>query len=584
MILTLPYEVIGSEFLIEANKAEWLGRLFYKNEKSLVTDKDFFVTKNGHQDPLSELKESVRLILHHDLKFPCQFPGRYKYLVKRFKIGSKKNSCPDYQFWEDSFEISGMSLMFVSQYLQNPASSFGHTYLKINSRNKNLFLNKVISFSALIPGNTNSLDYILKGITGGFDGTFSESPFYILYHEYSNMEKRDVWEYELNLSKEESLDILSTLFELIYRAKFDYKFLSNNCSSILLKLIEASTHKDLSSHLPYYVIPIETVKVLKNQKMIVNSFYHPSITSRLVRGGKKLSSKEKKEVKHYLNSSKKLSLNSSAETIDVVLEYLNFKRQKNLGTLNDKDKKDFDRYIIQRAGTRERPSERGQGPELPLDPIKSSHPRRLSFGVLNDHQLALSFRPVGKDFLDRPHGYIRESEINIFKSRLIFSSQGSVKPQVDLLGLRKYSDFNFLTKDLSWGGNVSYNHSSKILCSGCYYTEFDSHLGVGKSFFKDYFLYYLVFHPTFRLRNLSHAFNFVPQLETGIIYGSDYVVWRSFIFSGFIFDGIKKRYFHDFNNSFSYVINETLSVYSLHKLYHQAGFWNSLEFGLSYYF
>lgn len=570
----------------EASEREWLDRVFYVDGKSLVRNDGFFISPEGRENPVKELEATIEL-MQREKGFACRFPGRYAYLAPKLGLDTKNVFCEDYEAWKDSFEASGLSIMFASQYLENPASSFGHTYLKVNSNRKTLYLNKVISFAASVPKDVGAKEYIWKGLTGGFQGKFAQSPFYVLFQEYANMEKRDIWEYELNINEEQTERILAVLYEVILHAEFDYMFLSDNCSALLLRLIDIETKKDLMEPLPYHVIPIETVKVLEEKGLVKSSKFYPSITSRMALQAESMKAREVKEVLNYIKDDKKLSEKSSAQSLDLGLEYLNFLRQKSGGVLPPDKKEDFSRYLFLRS---KQHSEFAPPLVSSLDPLKASHPQRLSIGgqAINQRPvgLSLAYRPVGKDFFDRPNGYAKESEINFFKTKVFLDAKDSDLSwfNLDVIGIRKYADFNRITETLSWGGNFSIRNSLQNNCTGCYYAEVDSHLGLGKSFLKEALLSYLVFHPTLRVGNLSHHTNVVPQLELGFIKSTEDFSMKVSGFRGFVYDSYEQIYFSNIKSSASWIMSDEFSLNFSHEHYHDEQSWNSWESSVSLYF
>lgn len=569
----------------EGLKKEWLDQLFYVGNKSLISSKNYFISENGGSDPVEELRASLSLIKKNATFFACKFPSRYAYLVR--KTGLKDEvSCPEFDSWMDSFEANGLSIMFASQYLENPASSFGHTYLKINSLNKSLFLNRVISFAATVPEDVGAVDYIWRGLTGGFHGNFSESPFYILYQEYANMEKRDLWEYELTVSEKETRAILTKLYELIHLAEFEYLFTSQNCSSLLLKLIDIETQKNLIPDFPIYVLPIETVKSLQTKGMIRSSTFHPSITTRMSVMAGKMDAQEVEEVVKYVDQGKKLK-SASSDALDLSLEYLNFKRQKNGGQLSGTEKKDFGDYLIMRSRYPEKPQ---QEKYTALNPLKSSHAQRLSLGMNSENQNSInpiiSYRPLGKDFFDRPNGYAKESEINVLKTKVTLNRKEPrlSRAEVDLIGIKKYAAYDRLTKNFSWGFNLAIRNGENESCKTCYYSELDTFYGLGTSLFKDTILAYAVIHPAFKIGNLEDHMSFYPHAEMGVISSHESYVLKSSLLRGFIYGGHEWMNFYNILSIFSWILNDDYSLNLRHNYYSGIKDWNSLDATISYYF
>ena len=75
--------------------------------------------------------------------------------------------------------------------------------------------------------------------TGGFPGRFYVMPYYVKVQEYSNIESRDLWEYELSLSPAQVQRLVMHAWET-RTTEFDYLFLTRHCSYQLLTLLEVA--------------------------------------------------------------------------------------------------------------------------------------------------------------------------------------------------------------------------------------------------------------------------------------------------------------------------------------------------------
>jgi hypothetical protein len=591
ILLALPALGISSETDLKekSSKREWRGLLFYSGKKSLVINSDFFLDKDGQKDPYKELLAVVTLLEGRDEsaieKFACKFPARYSYVSRSILKSNKTYFCDEFISWRDSFESDGLSLMFASQYLENPASSFGHTYLKINSSQKALYLNKVISFAANIPKDVGAPEYLWKGLTGGFPGYFSVHPFYFLYHEYANMEQRDIWEYELDFNEKETKELLAILYEFIFVAEFDYLFLTDNCSSLLLRLLDIKVGKDLIEELPFYVVPIETVKVLKKNNLVRKSIFHPSIISRMNGIAKELSEEELVESLRYIRDEKPLSEDASARTLDLSLEYLNFLRQKQAGELEKKQREDFDDYLHMRS---RHPS--GGIPQLAaIDPLEASNPLRFSLGLMQLDKRSIGYswqiRPVGKDFLDRPNGFVKESEVNFFKTQFSYHTESPEKlwGRIDIIGIRKYGNYEPINRSASWGANLSIENRVEERVRSSYYSEIDSFYGIGKSFFQDLFLAYFAAHPTLQVGNLGQHINLLPQGEWGIIHTGNNWSFKTSYFLGSRYDFEKWQGMQRLRTTLSYFQTDHWSLYLNQSSFKMKHSFNAFELGVAFY-
>jgi hypothetical protein len=72
----------------------------------------------------------------------------------------------------------------------------------------------------------------------GFFGRFLVEPYFQLVRKYNDLESRDIWEYQLDLTPLEIHGLLLHVWEL-QNASSDYYFFGENCSFHLLTLLEA---------------------------------------------------------------------------------------------------------------------------------------------------------------------------------------------------------------------------------------------------------------------------------------------------------------------------------------------------------
>lgn len=157
---------------------------------------------------------------------------------------------------------AGVTLVFPSAYVNSPASMFGHTLLRIDAVGQTeatRLLAYTINYAAKADAS-DGFSFALKGLTGLYPGMLSSSPYYVKVREYSDMESRDVWEYQLNLSTAETRQLLRHAWE-IGATRFDYWFFDENCSYMMLRLLDvARPGLRLSQQFFWTAIPVDTVK------------------------------------------------------------------------------------------------------------------------------------------------------------------------------------------------------------------------------------------------------------------------------------------------------------------------------------
>src|SRR5262249_27241324 len=137
-----------------------------------------------------------------------------------------------------------VTFVFSSYYLNNPASAFGHAFLRINRADDEIpeerrqLLDYAIDYTAQVDTD-NPIVYALKGIFGLFPGTFRKIPFYFKVREYNDYESRDLWEYELDLDEHQRKLLLAHVWEL-GSTFFPYYYVTANCAYAILAAIEAA--------------------------------------------------------------------------------------------------------------------------------------------------------------------------------------------------------------------------------------------------------------------------------------------------------------------------------------------------------
>ena len=112
-------------------------------------------------------------------------------------------ACERFERWFADFEAQSITLIFPSAFLNNPASMFGHTLLRVDQRGQTdstRILAYTINYAADVPPDAG-MAYPIRGIFGWYSGYFSTIPYYLKVQEYRDIENRDIWEYRLNFTE-----------------------------------------------------------------------------------------------------------------------------------------------------------------------------------------------------------------------------------------------------------------------------------------------------------------------------------------------------------------------------------------------
>ncbi len=283
-----------------AESREWEVLLHYRHRpggriESEIDGAGFFVDVRGKSDPQRELDATIASFFEDparvgvDEQHPqCRFPARYALLSGRLSFDPGRLPpirCERFERWRSTLGAQGATLIFSAAYLNNPASLFGHTFLRLDRRRRTRgsdLLAYSVNFSAT-PTTSNALLYAFLGLTGGFEGNFSTLPYYLKVREYNDGESRDMWEYELSLTPEE-VDRLARHLWDIGLSVADYFYMDENCSYQILTLLEvARPSLHLVDRFEVTVHPADTVRaVLAMPGLVRSKRFRPSNRTRML--------------------------------------------------------------------------------------------------------------------------------------------------------------------------------------------------------------------------------------------------------------------------------------------------------------
>ena len=258
-----------------ANHPTWLKLLHYERngKQSVVLTDSFFLSPNGRSDPKAELVATINAYFtpwgdncNEDAR--CRFPARYYWLSQYLSLPNynlREPRCQRLEKWALFDTVKSISAILVSGYLGNPASTFGHGFLKLNTDSTDdetgLF-DLTLSYGAMVPEKENPLLYVARGLFGGYRAGFSDKYFYTQDLVYSGTEFRDMWDYRLALTDYERTLLILHIWEIVGN-KFAYYFLEKNCVYRLGELLELVIEEDLLDNGRFWYLPVELFYRLK---------------------------------------------------------------------------------------------------------------------------------------------------------------------------------------------------------------------------------------------------------------------------------------------------------------------------------
>ena len=412
--------------------AQWKKLLYFNNVHSQAVQNDFFLTSDGHKNSQQELHEFTKQVQAGNREIICRFPARYAWVAKNYPsiilrdFNFEKNCLDTWKFLE---AVKGVStaVVFASYYLNNPASIFGHTFLYISKSPIDLqknstpyeMLDSAVSYGA-DTGDAGAIRYFFGGLGGDFTGTTAVLPYFFQVRLYNDFESRDLWKFYLNLTPEETDFLVRHLWEL-KMAKFPYYFLSKNCSYQLLAILDIIRPElELTKKIPFYVIPIDTIRLLEKEKMIVKSEFSPSARFKFVNKRSSLGPAEKVALHDFIEHNKSiegLSTDSQRVILDTAIDYFDFRYAKEVIGEEPHILKLKNPILIKRAKLG------GISPENPYLTSANNpnpgfgHPSgrfSLSAGEESKEKfLKVKYRFAAHDLLDPPLGYLPRSTLEV---------------------------------------------------------------------------------------------------------------------------------------------------------------------------
>ena len=459
-----------------ANDPFWISLGHYEAGKlsgwrSYVSDDKFFLAPDGAHHPDAELRATVEALyapLSLGDKHPqCVYPARTRWLKAQLNLTDlPKTDCAEFTQWFKDVAPHSTVMIFPAAYLNSPSSMFGHTLLRIDQAdvqsNKTALLSYAINFGAYIEGSDNSILYAWKGLAGGYPGLFALVPYQEKLSEYRSLENRDLWEYRLNLTPEETQRMVEHVWEL-KQVQFDYFFFDENCSYRLLELLQvARPGLQLTTQFPLTAIPTDTVKAVKEAGLVESIEYRPSRERELLDRAKVLDPEEQQWVLQVSADQAQLqnpafkALPKERQALIIDAAY-RLERYRANGLERDTGRSQRSFELLRAINQNPAPELKVEKPELP----ENGHESRtwqLGAGSRDDKAFAeYGLRMAYHDLNDNAPGFPLGAQIEILQLKLRqYEGNKWQVQQLDLANIRSLTPRNELLKPWSWqvGGGL----------------------------------------------------------------------------------------------------------------------------------
>tara|TARA_B100000886_G_scaffold309444_1_gene243625 strand:- start:624 stop:2435 length:1812 start_codon:yes stop_codon:yes gene_type:complete len=507
----------------------WYGILDYKESHLEVLDKKQYLSSIDNFSPDEELRftlDEYKKYLEGSSDFFCRHPSRAFFITHHIKSLPKFNyqNCKEYLRWVEDGDITSISFMYVTGYLQNPASFFGHTLLKFNRGNINQsLLDRSLNYGAET-NNDAALPYVVKGLIGKYKAALQEESFFRLSAEYQEFQMRDIYEYKLSFTDYQKNIILSYTYEMQFR-KYDYYFLSDNCAYRINRILGNALGEEVMPKTPWKA-PIDLLIKIYDSGLVTDIIYHPSQTTKMISGIESLSSEDK--ILFYSTFNNKLSKYQNFEKLEstsvklAAIEYLNYKKLKAYKKNDEVILEDIDRArknILLSIN----PEKTFKKNEISMAafPHEINRPTRVSYNSLHIERMkvAHSFKLRGANFelLDKDKTKITRSEFVFLSPKITYFDNELFIDELVLFKILSLNDRKIKIpneRNISWGIDISRKNLSK----SCYPCSISSLTGtIGKSiYFNDNSTFYALLDGSMH-QSKKNSGNISNKIQTGFL-------------------------------------------------------------------
>jgi hypothetical protein len=545
----------------------WLALLHYETRwplpgsRSPVLTPTFFLSERGNRDPRAELHATLRAFFDPGATMSsgehpqCAFIARRHWLEQRLELRPgilPRVDCSAFERWRADLDARGLTLIFPEGFMNNPASIFGHTLLRIDVTSQGgaeEILGWAVDFTARTADDPVVV-YMARGVAGYYPASFGVRPYYQQLKRYSDWENRDIWEYRLDVDQTQLDFLLMHLWEL-RGVEFPYYFFTRNCSYELLRLLDvAIPDLDASSRFRGPVIPVDTVRVLAAHPGLIEATrYRPSPETKLRAALRSLSREDRGRV-HAIAEGRldpadptlrRLPLERRARVLDVAYEQLRYAYLA--GNVSEDASRGLSRRIlVARSHVALPPTEKDSAtaavPQPMVRPDEGHGSARLTVSTgWRDEEafMELGVRPAFHDLMDSGGGYPEAMQVRFLDTRLrIYPESGRVRLQeltlFDVGSLsprsrvfrpwawsvgtgmrtRRVPDEGDLEDASTWGSHIAAGLASDPGASLLLYGLADVQLDVGP--------------------DLEHSVAFGPGARFGVFVGGREARWRGNLF------------------------------------------------------
>ncbi len=453
-------------------------RLMYanKNHKSDVTYSGYFMSENGKNNLKEELKADISALFipaQDNQSIRCKFPARSQWLIQKVGIQESelpKVKCSEFENWIGQIKPYKATLIYATDFMGNPSSMFGHTLLRLDPKDQQQLnlVSYAVNYAATVAGNDN-WSYAWKGLTGQYPGEYSLMPYYRKVKEYGDFESRDLWEYELKLSPEETRFLVSHIWEMQH-VSFPYYFVSDNCAYRLLGLVDlVKPESNLQEKFTYASIPMETIKSMQQQGLTKAPVYRPALETQLLAQAHQHGASLAKvahqitmmPIKQSSEFLKSFSEQDQAKILEMAYDdlYLQFTSRQ----IEESVAQPQLRQLLALRSQIDLDKQRQEPKRPEKEPTQGHNARNISVKageVQGDKFIEIGHRQAYHDLIDPQGGYRAGTQLLFLNGNAQWRDDHLKLERLDLLEVNSYNPIQPFKTPLSWGFNLGWRQEA----------------------------------------------------------------------------------------------------------------------------
>ncbi|EOR08715.1 Lnb N-terminal periplasmic domain-containing protein [Acinetobacter genomosp. 15BJ] len=453
-------------------------RLMYADQKqnSEVTYAGYFYAKDGKTNLNNELQAGIKALFVEapdNQSIRCKFPARSRWLMQQLNLSDQqlpKVNCVEFEGWINQIKPYKATLIYATDFMGNPSSMFGHTLLRLDPKDQKQLnlVSYAVNYAATVKGDDN-WSYAWKGLTGQYPGEYSLMPYYRKVKEYGDFESRDLWEYELNLTPEETRFLVEHIWEMQH-VSFPYYFVSDNCAYRLLGLIDlVRPNLNLKQQFNYAAIPIETLKAVDQQDLVKEVVYRPALETQLLAQAKQhgtalakvahqVAFTEIDQVQPILKAYQPPDQAKILEMAydDLYLQYISHKVDADFAQPQL-------RQLLAQRSQIDIEKQRQEPIRPKKQPVEGHHARNLSVNVgevQGQKFVELGHRQAYHDLIDPQGGYRTGTQLLFLDGSLQYREDKLKLEHLDLLSVNSYNPIQPFKAPITWGFNFGWKQEA----------------------------------------------------------------------------------------------------------------------------